>query len=96
MIANYFNVNLLEQTRTKFNTSDSTFFIHMESKEKLSKVITYFDKYPLYTKKSLSYKLWKDIHNDLINKDHLDESKRREMIEKTKMINKSNNTNSKY
>jgi hypothetical protein len=30
----------------------------------------------------------------LVNKDHLDESKRREMIERTKMINKSNNTNS--
>ena len=36
MIANYFNVSLLEQTRTRFNTSDSTFFIHVESKEKLS------------------------------------------------------------
>ena len=59
-------------------------------------VFSYFDKYTLYTKKSLSYKLWKDIHNDLVNKDHLDESKRREMIERTKMINKSNNTNSKY
>jgi len=62
-------------------------------------VFSYFDKYTLYTlytKKSLSYKLWKDIHNDLVNKDHLYESKRREMIERTKMINKSNNTNSKY
>jgi hypothetical protein len=59
-------------------------------------VFPYFDKYALYTKKSLSYKLWKDIHNNLVNKDHLDESKRQEMIERAKMINKSNNTNSKY
>lgn len=51
-------------------------------------VFSYFDKYTLYTKKSLSYKLWKDIHNDLFNKDHLDESTRQEMIERTKMINK--------
>lgn len=51
----------------------------------------YFDNYPLYTKKSLSYKLWKDIHKSLVNKDHLNESKRREMIEKAKMINKSKN-----
>jgi hypothetical protein len=50
----------------------------------------YFDNYSLYTKKSLSYKLWKDIHSSLVNKEHLNESKRREMIEKAKMINKSN------
>jgi len=56
-------------------------------------VFSYFDNYTLYTKKSLSYKLWKDIHNDLVNKDHLAHhgSKRREMIEKIKMINKSSN-----
>jgi hypothetical protein len=54
-------------------------------------VFSYFDKYTLYTKKSLSYKLWKDIHNNLVNKDHLDRSKRQEMIEKAKMINKSSN-----
>jgi hypothetical protein len=45
----------------------------------------------LYTKKSLSYILWKDVYNDLINKYHLDNSKRREIIEKAKLINKSNN-----
>lgn len=54
-------------------------------------IFPYFDNYPLYTKKSLSYKLWKDIHNNLVNKDHLDESKRQEMIEKAKMINKASN-----
>ena len=54
-------------------------------------ILSYFDNYTLYTKKSLSYKLWKDIHKDLVNKDHLNESKRREMIEKAKMINKSSN-----
>lgn len=53
-------------------------------------VFSYFDNYVLYTKKSLSYKLWRDIHNDLVNKNHLDGVKRREMIEKVKMINKSN------
>lgn len=52
-------------------------------------IIPYFDKYDLYTKKYLSYKLWKDIHISLVNKDHLDISKRQEMIEKVKMINKS-------
>lgn len=54
-------------------------------------IIPYFDKYTLYTKKSLSYRLWKDIHNNLLNKLHLDKSNRKIMIEKAKMINISNN-----
>jgi hypothetical protein len=35
--------------------------------------------------------LWKDIHTGLVNKDHLNPSRRQEMIEKVKMINKSSN-----
>ena len=54
-------------------------------------IFPYFDSYPLYTKKSLAYKLWKDVHNNLVNKDHLDKSKRREIVEKARMINKSSN-----
>lgn len=47
-------------------------------------------------KKSLSYILWKDVHNDLVNKYNLDESKRQETIERAKMINKSYNIYLKY
>ena len=78
------------------HSEENTYEFRLGGVNNCKNVFSYFDKYTLYTKKSLSYKLWKDIHNDLINKDHLDESKRREMIERTKMINKSNNTNSKY
>jgi len=53
-------------------------------------VFLYFDKYTLYTKKSTSYILWKDLHIDLLNKHHLDKWKRLEMIEKARMINKCN------
>lgn len=53
-------------------------------------MFSYFDEYKLLTKKSLSYILWKEINNDLLNKYHLDESKRQEIIEKVRMINKSN------
>jgi hypothetical protein len=42
----------------------------------------------LCTKKSISYTLWKDIHKDLSNKNHLDPIKRVEMIEKARLINK--------
>ena len=78
------------------HSEENTYEFRLGGVNNCKNVFSYFDKYTLYTKKSLSYKLWKDIHNDLVNKDHLDESKRREMIERTKMINISNNTNSKY
>lgn len=55
-----------------------------------SNIFSYFDKYKLYTKKSLSYILWRQIHEDLVNKHHLDILKRLDMIEKARMINKSN------
>lgn len=53
-------------------------------------VFPYFDNFTLYTKKSMSYILWKQVYNDLGDKCHLDKSKRLEMIEKARMINKYN------
>lgn len=53
-------------------------------------IFPYFDEYSLLTKKSLSYTLWKKIHKDLFLKHHLDPEKRLLMIEKARMINKSN------
>ncbi len=55
-----------------------------------SNVFSYFDKYKLLTKKSLSYILWKEIQEDLKNKDHFYKLKRLEVLEKATMINKSN------
>ena len=78
------------------HSEENTYEFRLGGVNNCKDIFSYFDKYTLYTKKSLSYKLWKDIHNNLVNKDHLDESKRQEMIERAKMINKSNNTNSKY
>jgi hypothetical protein len=51
-------------------------------------IFPYFDTHPLYSKKSISYTLWKQIHNDLLQKYHLDPIKRLEIIEKARMINK--------
>ena len=51
-------------------------------------IFPYFDDHPLYSIKSISYTLWKQIHNDLLNKYHLDPIKRLEMNEKVSMINK--------
>ena len=69
------------------HSEENTYEFRLGGVNNCKNVFSYIDKYTLYTKKSLSYKLWKDLHNDLVNKDHLDESKRREMIERTKMIN---------
>lgn len=77
------------------HSEENTYEFRLGGVNNCKDIFSYFDEYTLYTKKYLSYKLWKDIHNDLVNKNHLDESKRQEMIERAKMINKSNNTNSK-
>lgn len=53
-------------------------------------VFPYFEKYTLLTKKSLSYTLWKQLHEDLKAKHHLNPEKRVTMVEKARMINKSN------
>ncbi|YP_008475038.1 putative LAGLIDADG endonuclease, partial (mitochondrion) [Candida oxycetoniae] len=37
------------------------------------KIISYFNKYPLYTKKSISYNSYNKVYNMLINKEHLTE-----------------------
>lgn len=78
------------------HSEENTYEFRLGGVNHCKDVFSYFDKYTLYTKKSLSYKLWKDIYNNLVHKDHLDESKKQEMIEKAKMINKSNNKNEKY
>jgi hypothetical protein len=51
-------------------------------------VFPYFDTHHLCSKKFISYTLWKQMHNDLLEKIHLDPVKRLEMIEKARLINK--------
>lgn len=47
----------------------------------------YFDTHNLYTKKQISYLLWKQLHEDFVNKNHLISEKRVIMMEKARMIN---------
>lgn len=76
MIANYFNVTLLKSTRTTFDIPNSTYYIHVESKDKLDKVISYFDKYPLMGIKGLDYQDFKTVYFMILAKDHLSDSGR--------------------
>lgn len=73
------------------HSQDNVYEFRIGGLKNCKNIFSYFDNYTLYTKKSLSYKIWKCIYNDLINKYHLDPSKKQEIIEKVKMINKSNN-----
>jgi LAGLIDADG endonuclease len=63
---------------------------HIAGVKACPNIFPYYDKYTLLTKKSLSYTLWKQVHQELCNKEHLDPNKRLIMIEKARMINKSN------
>ena len=58
--------------------------------ENCRNVFTYFNNYNLITKKSAAYVAWKEVHGDLLNKNHLDPIKRVELKEKAKLINKFN------
>lgn len=72
------------------HTADNVYEYRIGGVQNCKNVFSYFDNYTLYTKKSLSYNLWKEVHKDLLNKDHLDSVKRVNIIEKARMINKIN------
>lgn len=57
MIAQHFGVSLLTSTRNniKFLKPASTYYLSIETKDKLSKVVEYFTNYPLMGIKSLDY-----------------------------------------
>jgi hypothetical protein len=50
-------------------------------------IYSYFNNYTLKTKKFNSYQLWKRIHSNIINKDHLNMSTRLELIDLAKQVN---------
>jgi hypothetical protein len=53
-------------------------------------LFSYFDKYTLKTNKILSYNLWKLLHSRFKTGEHLNGWARKELIELSKTINKSN------
>jgi hypothetical protein len=52
-IANFLNCNL--KTRKQISTGNEYFTITASSKKSLSIIISYFDKFPLYSSKYLDY-----------------------------------------
>lgn len=53
----------------------------------IKNVINYFDQHNLLTKKKKSYKIWKDIGIDILNKKHLVSTSRKELKAISKQIN---------
>jgi hypothetical protein len=53
-------------------------------------LFSYFDKYPLMTKKRESYLKWKLLHFRIVIKDHLNPKTRLDLIELATQINKMN------
>lgn len=88
------NIKILEHLCVLFNggtvskhSVDNVYEYRIGGVKNSKNVFSYFDTYKLCTKKLMSYTLWKEIHKDLLNKDHLDEKKRLKMIEKARLIN---------
>jgi hypothetical protein len=77
-----FNTGAIEAHSKKSN-----FSYVVSGKESCYKLYVYFDKYLLKTKKLNSYILWKQIHKQICNKDHLNPDLREKLILKAKQIN---------
>lgn len=52
-------------------------------------LFNYFDNYTLVTKKNNSYVEWKLLYSKLVNKDHLNQGLRLELVKLAKQINKT-------
>jgi hypothetical protein len=92
------NVNILKHLCLLFNggkvskhtSSHNAYEYRISGLDNCKNIFTYFDSYNLITKKSASYVAWKEVHADLLNKNHLDPIKRIELKEKARLINKFN------
>lgn len=89
------NLKVLEHLSILFKSGivsrhsvDNTYEFRIGGVKNCKNIFFYFDNYKLYTKKSISYTLWKEMYDNLLLKHHLDPTKRKEMIEKARLINK--------
>ena len=53
-------------------------------------IYDYFNNFPLKSKKKFSYFLWKEIHLQISDKQHLNVEIRKDLVEKAKLINRTN------
>lgn len=56
----------------------------------VERVFKYFDTHPLYTKKAISYQIWREVHASILKGEHLSPASRATLKAKAATINKVN------
>lgn len=74
--------------RVSRHSKVNTFELRVYGIKNIEILFKYFDRHSLLSNKSLSYKIWKEIHESLINREHLTENGRRLLKIKAATINK--------
>lgn len=89
------NLPLLSSLLFLFNTGaiekhsqPNTYTFVISGAKNCLKIYSYFDQFPLRTKKAQSFSLWKEVHEAILQQNHLDDKVRLILIEKAKQINK--------
>lgn len=81
--------NLFKVGKTYKHSNEKAYYYRIGGLKDLNKIFPYFDKYSLRSKKIKSYILWKDLHNKLLNKNHLNPTLRESL---KVLASKVNNT----
>ena len=69
--------------------ADNVWELRINGLKNCKGLFIYFDNYSLLSKKKDSYLKWKSLYNRLVNKDHLNNETRLELINLAKQINKA-------
>jgi hypothetical protein len=83
-------VTLFKGGRVEPHSVKNVYEYRINGLKACSNVFNYFDEFNLYSKKAVSYALWKQLYTRLQNKEHLDPELRVVLKEKASIINKSN------
>lgn len=91
------NLSVLSSFILLFNTGkiephsiDDNFGYVVSGSQNCLKIYPYFTRFPLKTKKADSFSLWKEIHSEILLKNHLKTEIRSILIDKAREINKRN------
>lgn len=87
-ILKLFNKYLIEGSVVPHH-ADNVWELRINGLKNCKGLFIYFDNYSLISKKKDSYLKWKSLYNRLVNKDHLNNGTRLELINLAKQINKA-------
>ena len=87
-ILSIFNVHLVQGSVVP-HTVENVWELRVNGVKNCKGLFSYFDEFSLITKKNNSYLKWKLLHYRLLNKDHLNNNIKLELVELAKQINKT-------